>query len=113
MLALSAPVFKMLPKVLDALDSAADAKRDVDLFRHPRRILEHQRATLVARGNVEEYQLVGALLIVKLGALNRVAGIAQVDEVSTLDDTRPSFTSRHGMIRRESISGIRDRFVAA
>ena len=41
---------------------------------------------LVRGGDVEEDQLVGALGVVALGQLDRVAGVAQVDEVGALDD---------------------------
>jgi hypothetical protein len=40
----------------------------------------------VRGGDVEEDQLVGALGVVALGQLDRVAGIAQADEVGALDD---------------------------
>ena len=38
------------------------------------------------RGDVEEDQLVGALGVVAGGQLDRVAGVAQVDEVDALHD---------------------------
>ena len=38
------------------------------------------------RGDVEEDELVGALGVVARGELDRVAGVAQVDEVRALDD---------------------------
>ena len=38
------------------------------------------------RGDVEEHELVGALGVVAGGQLDRVAGVAQVDEVHALDD---------------------------
>ena len=41
---------------------------------------------LVRGGDVEEDQLVGALGVVALGQLDRVAGVAQADEVGALDD---------------------------
>ena len=43
-------------------------------------------AVLVARGDVEEAQFVGAGLVVGDGAFDGVAGVAQVDEIDALDD---------------------------
>ena len=37
-------------------------------------------------GDVEEHELVGALGVVALGELDRVARVAQIDEVRALDD---------------------------
>ena len=42
--------------------------------------------SLVRRGDVEEDDLVGALLVICVGQVDRVARIAQVDEVHALDD---------------------------
>ena len=39
----------------------------------------------MACGNVEEAKLVGARLVVGEGAFDRIAGIAQVDEIDALD----------------------------
>ena len=47
--------------------------------------LHRGRAALVRGGDVEEGQLVGALRVVQLGQLDRVAGVAQVLEVDALD----------------------------
>src|SRR3954465_12573265 len=46
----------------------------------------HRCALLVGRGDVEEHELVGALGVVALGELDRVAGVADVDEVRPLHD---------------------------
>ena len=48
--------------------------------------VEQDAAVLVAGGDVEEAELVGARLVVGDGALDRIAGVAQVDEVDALDD---------------------------
>ena len=45
-----------------------------------------QAARLDARADVEERELVGALLVVAARDLDRIAGVAQVDEVDALDD---------------------------
>ena len=51
-----------------------------------RRDVEHRRALLVGRGDVEEDELVGARLVVDGGQLDRIAGVAQVHEVDAFDD---------------------------
>ena len=38
------------------------------------------------RGDVEEAQFVGARRVIGLGGFDRIAGIAQVDEIDALDD---------------------------
>ena len=45
----------------------------------------HGVARVARRGDIEEDQLVGALAVVAVGQLHRVARIAQVDEVHALD----------------------------
>ena len=49
-------------------------------------ILQNHAALVRAGGDVEETQLVGALLVVAARDLDRVAGIAQADEIDALDD---------------------------
>ena len=46
------------------------------------RELDDRVALLVRGGDVEEDQLVGALAVVARGQLDRVAGVADVDEVA-------------------------------
>jgi hypothetical protein len=41
---------------------------------------------LSAGGDVQKGEFVGALLVVAAGDLNRIAGIAQIDEIDALDD---------------------------
>ena len=48
--------------------------------------MQDQVAPVAGRGDVEEGQLVGALLVVAGGDLDRIAGVAQLDEVDALDD---------------------------
>ncbi len=40
----------------------------------------------MAGGDVEKGQLVGAGVVVERGLLNRIAGVAQVDEIDAFDD---------------------------
>ena len=48
--------------------------------------VEQDAAVLVARGDVEKAQFVGAGLVIGDGAFDRIAGVAQVDEIDALDD---------------------------
>ena len=48
--------------------------------------VEDRAALLVARGDVEEAELVCPRLVVSGGGLDRIAGVAEVDEVDALDD---------------------------
>ena len=48
--------------------------------------IEEDAAILVARGDVEEAELVGAGAVIGLGRLDRIAGIDEIDEVHALDD---------------------------
>ena len=48
--------------------------------------VEHDVAAFVAGADVEEDQFVGALLLVAARHLDRIAGVAQVEEVDPLDD---------------------------
>ena len=70
----------------DRADAAADRERDEDVVGGPAGELDDRLAPLVRGGDVEEDELVGALGVVALGELDRVAGVAQVDEVGALDD---------------------------
>ena len=47
---------------------------------------QNQAALVRAGGDVEEAQLVGTLLVIATRDLDRVAGIAQADEIDALDD---------------------------
>ena len=66
-------------------DSPADGERDEHLLGGARDDLHRGGPALVGGGDVEEGQLVGALGVVRLGQLDRVAGVAQVLEVDALD----------------------------
>jgi hypothetical protein len=64
--------------------------------------VQDQVAPVARRGDVEEGQLVGALLVVARGDLDRVARVAKLDEVDALDDAA-AVTSRQGMMRLASM----------
>ena len=85
-LTLSAPGVENRLRVLDRADPAADRERDEDVVGGAPRERGDRVAALVRRGDVEEDELVGALGVVALGELHRVARVADVDEVRALDD---------------------------
>ena len=82
---LSAPARSSAVDVVDGAHAAADGERDEDLLGRAPHHVVGRRAVAAARGDVEEDQLVGALGVVGAGQLDRVAGVAQVDEVDALD----------------------------
>ena len=73
--------------VVDAADAAADGERDEDRVGGAPGHVEHDLAALVRGGDVQKDQLVGLLGVVDGRLLDRIAGVAQVDEVDALDDT--------------------------
>ena len=72
--------------VVRRTDAAADHERDEDVVGGPPRQLDDRLTTLVRGGDVEEDQLVRPLGVVAGRELDRVAGVAQADEVGPLDD---------------------------
>jgi hypothetical protein len=76
-------------QVLGIADRAyppADGQRCEHLIRRARDDIDEGRSTFRGGRNIEEADLVGALLIVCGGLLDRVAGIAQLQEVDALHD---------------------------
>ncbi len=72
--------------VLDGAYTAADRHRHEALLRRARHHVEQDGALLVAGGDVEEAELVGAGRVIGARRLHRVAGVGQVDEAHALDD---------------------------
>ena len=82
---LSAPALQERPDVVQAADPAADGQRhEADLGRPPDHVPE-DLALLVAGGDVEEDQLVGPLGVIPRRDLDRIARVAEVEEVRPLD----------------------------
>src|SRR5215831_20999018 len=76
-----------LADVLDRAYPAADGERhEASLGRAPHHV-EDDVAVLVTGGDVEERELVGASRVIGHRRLNRIAGVAQVEEFHALDDT--------------------------
>ncbi len=70
--------------VVDRSDAAADGQRNEHLVRDRIDHVVQQSAAFDARADVEERELVGALLVVSPRHFHRIARIAQVDEVHPL-----------------------------
>ncbi len=66
--------------------AAADRERHEAGFRGAPHHVEHDAAVLVACGDVEKCQLVGAGLVIGNGRGDRIAGVAQIDEIDAFDD---------------------------
>ena len=66
--------------------AAAHRQRDEHLRGDRLDHVVQQAAIFDARADVEEREFVGALLVVAARDLDRIAGVAQVDEVDALDD---------------------------
>src|SRR5207244_5536558 len=67
-------------------DAAAHGQRDENLASGARHHFGHDGAGVAGCDDVQEDQFVGAIAVVAAGEFDRVAGIAQVDEVDALDD---------------------------
>ena len=82
---LSAPARSSTSTSDDRAHAAADGQRDEDRLGGAAHHVEHRAPVVRRGGHVEEGQLVGAGRVVRRGQLDRVAGVAQVDEVDALD----------------------------
>ncbi len=83
-LTLSAPARSSRRASSTRADAAADGEGDEDLLGGATGDVDHRVAAVGRRGDVEEHELVGALGVVAGRQLDRVAGVAQVDEVDAL-----------------------------
>ena len=72
--------------VLDRADSPADGERDEHLLGDLLDDVQRRVASVARRGDVEEHELVGAFRVVTRRELDRIAGVADADEVDALDD---------------------------
>jgi regulator of protease activity HflC (stomatin/prohibitin superfamily) len=72
--------------VVDGAHAAADGERHKARLGGALHHVEHDVTILVARGDVEKGELVGAGLVIGDRRFHRIAGIAQVDEVDAFDD---------------------------
>src|SRR6185437_12924988 len=74
------------PGVFHGADAPADGEGDEDLIGGPLDDVDHGCAVVGAGGDVQKNQLVGALGVIKGGELDRIAGVAQLNELDPLDD---------------------------
>ena len=72
--------------VLHDAHPAAHRQRDEDLRGHRFDDVQDQVATIAGGGDVQEGELVGALLVVAGSDFHRVTGVTQFDEIHALDD---------------------------
>ena len=75
---------QQLADVLDRAHAAADGQRHEALLGGAADHVEQSVAIVGRGGDVEEGQLVGALLVIDAGLLHRIAGIDQIDEIDAL-----------------------------
>src|SRR4051794_18411424 len=71
-------------RVADRPDPAPDREWDEDLVAHPPRQVDHRVALVRGGGDVEEDELVRARPVVEGGELDRVARVAQLQELRAL-----------------------------
>jgi hypothetical protein len=73
------------PHILDLAHAAAHGQRDEDGRGHGFDDRQDQVAAVAGGGDVEEGDLVGALLVIAARDFDRVAGVAQLGEIDALD----------------------------
>ena len=83
------PGSEQCPNVLLAADAAPDGERDEQLLGAVAGQFDDGVALLVRGGDIEEDHLVGAFPVVPGGQLDRVARVADVDEIGALDHAAP------------------------
>ena len=76
---------EQLADVVDRAHAAADRERHEAGFRRAPHHVVDGVAVLVAGGDVEEGELVGAGRVIGDGRFYRIAGVAQIDEIDALD----------------------------
>ena len=106
---LSAPARSSASASATAADAAADGERDREPLGDAADELDERRAILERRGDVEEDELVRARVRVGAAELDRIADVAQPDEVHALDDAaardveaRDQTRERHRLSRKRA-----------
>ena len=72
--------------VVNGADAATDTERDEQRIGYAAHHVEHRIAALVRGRDIQKDQLVGPFTVVDGRLLNRIAGVAQVDEINAFDD---------------------------
>ncbi len=83
---LSAPARKNSAALVDICNAAASRQRNRQFGGDSANRCEKRGAVIARRGNVQHYQLIGALNVVARRKRGRISGIAQIDEVHAFDD---------------------------
>ena len=73
-------------RIVFRADAAADRQRNEDALRHGRDGCGERAPAFDRRGDVEDDDLVDPFLVVALGELRRIAGVAQPFEIDAFDD---------------------------
>ena len=81
---LSRPGVQQRPDVVDRADSTPHGQGHEDHLGRAADHVEHDVAAFVAGRDVEKDQLVGPFLLVPRGHLDRIAGIAEIEEIRSL-----------------------------
>ena len=83
---LSQPALSRCANVVEVADAAPDGQRHEDHLRRALNHVEHDRPLFVAGGDVEKDQFVRPLRLITRRHLDRIAGIAEIEEIDPLDD---------------------------
>ena len=83
---LSAPARSNCRDIFGRANASADRQRNENCGGGAFDDVDHGVARIGAGGDVEENKLVGAFGVVKGGELDRIAGVAKIDELDALDD---------------------------
>ena len=101
---------EQLADIVDRAHAAADGERHEAGFRRAPHHVVDGVAILVAGGDVEETQLVGAGRVIGNRGFHRIAGVAQIDEIDALDDAAVFHVEAGNDADFEHGSGRRLRF---
>ena len=88
--------------------AAAHRQRNEHLRGHRLDDVQDQVAPVAGRGNVEEGEFVGALLVVARGDFDRITGVAQFDEVDAFDNAPSGHVQAWNDSFREHVHGRRE-----
>ena len=73
-------------KIFNCANPASDRQRHEALLCSARDNVHHGGAVIARSGDVKKDKLIGALSIIKFGALDRVARVAKVEELGSLNN---------------------------
>jgi hypothetical protein len=77
---------QQVPNVVNGSNSTTDSQWHEDLVGGPSDHIDHDRSLLVTCSDIQEDQLIGSFLFIPSSDLDRITGIAQLDEVGPFDD---------------------------